>query len=371
MSWSSDIPLWDHHCHALVGSQGRADMETFSRALSEAPPDYPLMDLQETVTYRRAVAVAARYLGTPADAKAVERALDATDFGAYSRTLFHAAGYGALLVDTGYRPAGGMDPDAMAETLGIPVYKILRLETVAQGHLGPGVSFADWLAAVQQALRTARGQGYVGVKSIIAYRSGLAVRRSRRVDAEAAYLRMVGRGETRLTDPDLLNYLLWEMTPVLIQERLPLQFHTGFGDPDTDLYKGNPLLLRDYLEQFMRQGHRIVLLHTYPYHREAGYLASVYPGVFLDVSLALPLAATGGRRILAEAMELAPASRVVFASDAHSRPESFYIAADLWRAGLDDVLGTAVREHHVPPAVAERWAARVLADNARDLYGLR
>nr|BFE88209.1 hypothetical protein GCM10020093_108100 [Planobispora longispora] len=31
----------------------------------------------------------------------------------------------------------------------------------------------------------------------------------------------------------------------------------------------------------------IVLLHNYPYHREAGYLAQVFPHVFADVSLAL------------------------------------------------------------------------------------
>ena len=92
----------------------------------------------------------------------------------------------------------------------------------------------------------------------------------------------------------------------------------------TDLTQGNPFLLRGYFEKYINEGLRVVLLHTYPFHREAGYLASVYPGVYFDVSMAVPLTASGAPRIIAEALELAPVSRFLFASDAHSRPKASF-----------------------------------------------
>jgi predicted TIM-barrel fold metal-dependent hydrolase len=112
------------------------------------------------------------------------------------------------------------------------------------------------------------------------------------------------------------------------------------------------------------------LLHTYPYHREAGYLASVYPNVYFDVSLALPLAASGGVRIMQEALELAPVSRFLFASDAHSRPESYFLAAALWREGINTFLDGAVQAHHLPPSTAHRWAAMICWENCQSLYDL-
>jgi predicted TIM-barrel fold metal-dependent hydrolase len=366
----TSIPLWDHHCHALVGGGRGLGSEMLARALSEAPPGYPLADLVHTVPYRQALALAAERLQCAPEAGAVEQALAARDYGQYCADLFREAGYHALCMDTGYAPGGAMSPDEIEKALGVAVFRILRLETMAQEHLARGLSFGEWLEAVRTSLRGARADGFVGVKSIIAYRSGLRVEPPWRKEAEAAYQAMLESGATRLQDAALLNFLLWEMTPTLIDQALPLQFHTGFGDPDTDLYKGNPLLLREYLEAFLPRGHRVALLHTYPYHREAGWLASVYPGVYLDVSLALPLAASGGARILQEALELAPLSRVLFASDSHSRPESFFIAARLWRDGLEAFLDRAVRDHHVLPSVVEHWAELVLAQNCRTVYGI-
>ena len=56
---------------------------------------------------------------------------------------------------------------------------------------------------------------------------------------------------------------------------MPVQFHTGFGDPDLDLRLGNPLYMRSLLEDRRFRNAPIVLLHaSYPYAQEAGYLSS-------------------------------------------------------------------------------------------------
>ena len=65
----------------------------------------------------------------------------------------------------------------------------------------------------------------------------------------------------------------------------PLQFHVGFGDRDCDLHKANPLYLLDFLRQ--SGDTPIVLLHCYPYEREAGYLAQAFNNVYLDGGLSV------------------------------------------------------------------------------------
>lgn len=369
MEWFDGVSLWDHHCHTLVNDSAGADIERFARCLTEAPKTYPLADIKETVVYQEALRVAGAALGVEPTTEAVARSLGAVDWREYCRRLFSDSGYERLFIDTGYSPDGGWDVSQMAKALQIPVCPIMRLETTAEALLPDATSFDEWLERYLAAVRGARGQGYFGAKSIVAYRSGLQVAPVPRERAKNQWRQMRDTHSTRLQDPDLLNYLLYWVTPALIDQQLPLQFHTGYGDPDTDLLKGNPLMLRDYLERFAGAGHLVALLHTYPYHRQAGYLASVYPGVYVDVSLASPLAASGAARIWHELLELAPVSRVLFASDSHSRPESYVLAARYFKQALGDWLDIQVTRHYVGQAVAQGWAQRVAFGNSRRLYG--
>ncbi|XP_028075535.1 protein fluG-like [Camellia sinensis] len=65
-----------------------------------------------------------------------------------------------------------------------------------------------------------------------------------------------------------------------------MQIHTGFGDKDLDLRLSNPLHLRTLLEDKRFSKCRLVLLHaSYPFSKEASYLASVYSQVLLGFSV--------------------------------------------------------------------------------------
>jgi uncharacterized protein len=111
---------------------------------------------------------------------------------------------------------------------------------VAEEVAGGGVGAGDFAAAFATELR-ARTADAVAVKSIIAYRRGLdfdprppsppEVTR-----AAGAWLVRRDAGGGRLEDPVLLRHLLWEG----LAAGLPLQLHTGFGDPDEDLHRDDP-----------------------------------------------------------------------------------------------------------------------------------
>jgi predicted TIM-barrel fold metal-dependent hydrolase len=110
------------------------------------------------------------------------------------------------------------------------------------------------------------------------------------------------------------------------------------------------------------------LLHCYPYHREAAYLAAVYPNVHLDIGLGVGHLGPSAGTLVREAMELAPFGKLHYSSDAYGLAEFFLIGAMGFRAGLDAVLGDWVSSGAVAEADARAIAAQVLGSNRRGLY---
>ncbi|WP_237767483.1 hypothetical protein [Serinicoccus sp. CUA-874] len=73
-------------------------------------------------------------------------------------------------------------------------------------------------------------------------------------------------------------------------------------------------------------GARFMLLHCYPYHREAGYLAHVFEHVYCDVGLAVTYTGAQSAQVIAESLELTPFAKALFSSDAFGAAELFHLA---------------------------------------------
>lgn len=105
-----------------------------------------------------------------------------------------------------------------------------------------------------------------------------------------------------------------------------------------------------------------------PFVRHAAYLASIYANVHLDLSLAITLIPHRGADLVGEALELAPAPKLLFATDASRLPELFLLGTRWWRESLALTLGRLVDDEFVDEDRALRWAELILAGNARRLY---
>jgi predicted TIM-barrel fold metal-dependent hydrolase len=287
-----------------------------------------------------------------------------------------------FLVDTGYRQEPMLGLAAMAEAAGGRVDEIVRLESVAEQVVtagdGSAAGFAVRFAeALSQRTATARG-----VKSIIGYRTGLDFDPAPPAAAEVTsaagrWLRQLEAGQleagqveklppARVTDPVLLRHLLWAG----VDRGLPVQLHTGFGDPDLDLRRCDPLLLRGFCQLTAGRAVPLLLLHCYPYHRQAGYLAHAYPHVYLDVGLAINYLGAQAAAVVAEALELAPFGKVLYSSDAAGPAELHYLGALGWRRATARVLGRWVEAGDWAEADAIRVAQLIGAGNARRVYQL-
>jgi predicted TIM-barrel fold metal-dependent hydrolase len=282
--------------------------------------------------------------------------------------LLPAAGFGHLLVDTGYRGDQLLGIDELGRLAGAPTSRIVRLEGLAeQVALGGSTakSFAgDFRAALAREVASA-----VGLKSIIAYRFGLDFDPAPPTNAEVRrragpWLRAVAAsGRARLVDPVLLRFVLWEGA----RTGLPLQVHSGYGDPDLDLHRADPLRMTDFLRA-TEDVCPVLLLHNYPYHRNAGYLAQMFHHVHMDVGLAVNYTGAQSGQLLAESLEVAPFTKVLFSSDAWGVPELHLLGSWLFRRGMARVVGSWVASGDWSLADAERTIALVAAENARRVY---
>jgi len=368
----ADLPVIDGHCHPPLGEAARLTPEAFPDLFTEARPGTLTPHLPTSLYYRRALRDLGRLLGAPPEPAAILAARATPEA---SRRLAEAFGRErlvALLVDTAY-PPGALPIERMRALLPCRVHRVFRLETFAEALLVSGLPFGGFMEAYAEGVRAAARE-CVALKSIIAYRSGLAVRLGDRRAAEADYAGLLA-GESsarrRLTAKGLLDHLLETALELAAETGAVLQLHTGLGDPDLDLAQANPLLLKPILDDPRFAGARLVLLHTaYPYVREAGYLAAVYPGVHVDLSLALPILGAAFVPLLRELLALAPTGKLLYGSDLGALPELYCLGAAWGRQALAEALGGLVKDGALGEGEARGAAAGILAGNAARLYGL-
>jgi predicted TIM-barrel fold metal-dependent hydrolase len=372
------VTLIDHHVHGVV--TGDLDRAEFEALLSEGgaaavPAGASMFDSQLGFAVRR---WCASVLDLEPFAAADEYLTRRSELGAaeITRRFLRAAEVGLWLVDTGYRPGQVTTPDELAAASGGPAREIVRLEAVAERVARLGMSGRGFAAAFETALAEAVASGAAGLKSIAAYRFGLDFDPSRpgpREIAEAAgrwlHAAAGARGgpvQSRLTDPVLLRYLIW----CGLDTGLPLQFHCGFGDPDARLHRADPSLLHDFLAVTAYAGAPVVLLHCYPFHRQAGYLANVFPHVYADVGEALNHVGARSAAVLAEALELTPFHKMLYSSDAFGLPELHYLGAAGFRRDIEKVTSTFVADGVWSEADAARVIDLIGWQNAARVYQL-
>ena len=373
----TQVPVVDNHCHGIKRDQTFEDLANWRRAFTESTdPGMPRDHVATTALYRRLVRTLADFLDCEPEEEAVFAARSERVGRELASELLRAANVDTLLLDTGFPPPEEVLPVPELGELGAcRAEPMLRLEVLMEGLLEQYDSLADTEQALAAALDDVRSQGYVALKSIVAYRTGLDVREWPWEEAEAAFhahRRKAKAGSTRLVLKPLLDTLLHVAFGQAARQEVPVQFHVGYGDADTDLLLGNPLYLRPVLGRPDYRGMLVVLLHEcYPYTRQGGYLAALYENVYLDLSYGIPLLGYGEMlSFTRQALGVAPASKLMYSSDGIGVPELHWISALDGRRAIGKVLGEMVSQGESRFSDAEATGESILRDNATHLYSL-
>jgi len=246
------------------------------------------------LAHHQAVQQLSRLFGCEPTWEAIKKYRVEVGFDKFTELLFEASGIECILMD---------DLLAAGDKVPIPytwhdrftrskTRRIVRVETLAE-QVAKEMKEASVRQFLQGFLRllvdSAKDPEVVGFKSVICYRTGLDIvdtRRERMGDAMqesfVEYLENAGQsGSWRLNVKPINDLVANLALQVSGEYGKPIQFHTGLGDKSLHLVLANPAYMQNIIEAYPKT--QIILLHSsYPFTREAGYLATVYDNVYLD-----------------------------------------------------------------------------------------
>lgn len=368
----SEIPIIDHHGNNLLKPEAIAKYPYGAAFTDGRSSEIIDRHARHTCSYRRSLRDIGALLECAPEEKAILAKREKLGCQELARICFKAAKLDALLLDDSFL----LDPILPLEwhQKFVPVRRLLCIETIAESLLPKAKNF-DTFREMFRAQIDPLPPEVVGFKSIAAYRTGLDISI---VDAEEAQLnfdaikKTLGEKPVRLHDKTFIDFLVTTALFAAAKHEIPVQFHTGCGAQDLDLRLANPLHLRPLIQEHRFRKAKFVLLHAaYPYTREAGALASIYPNVYLDFSLTVPyLSVSGMRSLLGQLLELSPTTKVMYSSGAHLIPELYYLGAKWGREVLGQVLEAAVADGDLTAREADDVAIAILWENARQLYQL-
>ncbi len=376
----SGIGVVDQHCHQWRKSAPPYTPETYRPLFTEGVDGRIGTGAATSIYYRWTIRELARVLDCEPKEDVVLAARAEIGQDALASKLMAESNIEGAVIDYWYTGRGSdlYTFQEMSDQLGGAWTRgALRLESLLESLIVDSVDAGEVEDRFRAYLNreTLLADGVVSLKSIIAYRTGLNVFKAEQVEAYAYFPEAKetanDQGRVRINDKAFLDYFLRIALKWASDEQFPVQFHTGLGDPDVYLPTGNPLVMRDILQDPDFRDVPLVFLHaSYPYVRDLSYLASVYPNVYLDFGLAIPFVASEYEEILRQALALAPTSRVLYSSDGFAVPEHHWFTAVHGRRALANVLSDFFAKGIIGEEDQTEIAEQILRGNAYKLYGL-
>jgi hypothetical protein len=374
------VAFVDHHVHAPYKRAHEIPLDEFRRPFTEASiPAVWTENIPSLIGYQWMVRELARVLHCAPTEEAVLAARNGMAMVPYHRLLADASNLGACYDDDLFAAGQCIPIDVWTEIIQRPVERVLRVETFVEQGYASCETLDDALERLMREI-AAPARRLISLKSIAGYRSGLAFdppSAAQRQQAANAYRDLRGSALStqhsapsagRIADKALVDTIVWTALEAAAPQGLPMQFHVAFGDDDIVMTKNDPTLMRALFAHEPFRAVPLVLLHCYPFHRQAGYLASTYPNVYADLGLTIPIVGPGAATALAELLELCPTRQLLASTDGHMEPEFQWFSIFVWRWALARVLGQYVEWDILDTDTALATARAILHDNALRVY---
>ncbi|CAI7578571.1 unnamed protein product [Penicillium glandicola] len=387
-------PLIDNHAHNLLNRESATDYDNYPlEAITSSASGRALGNAPTTLPSLRATAQLSELYGRPCanwtDIQSARDELVREDHDGLIRKSL--SGTHALLLDDYFSDDEDIESSSWHDSFTVSATKrIVQVEALAESTILQVSNSRKNGESVwnnfRQRFQDALGEAMDDV-NIVAFKSEICCRTGLDVDAYSSddttlggsLIRILDSGTTRsgfaVDDKEICDWIVQQTLKAISFKKKagvvkPLLFHTGLGDNRVNLLKANPAYLQPLIAQYVDAD--IVLLHAgYPYTREAGYLASAYPNVYVDLGKVFPMVSREAQvKIVRESLELAPTNRLLWSTDGRFHPESFWLANRQFRQALETVLVDYVQHGDFTVSQAMKIAADVLFNNSNRLYSL-
>ena len=267
----TSIPVVDNHCHPVLLNQHMDALRFRSYCTEASDPSFAEKHVPNTVYYLWLLRQMATFYGCERNEDDILAARSRLGSDTLLEHLLRAANINTLILDPAYPLSSACyTPERMGQLGHCRAVKMLRLETLMQELILDYSDFDEVIERFANQVRHVHEHGYCALKSIVAYRTGLNIAEWSKDEAATSFLeartQASEQGQLRIAHKPLIDYLLHIAFQQAAEQQLPIQFHTGYGDSDTDMRLGNPLQLREVLERKDYHSMAVVLLHeSYPY----------------------------------------------------------------------------------------------------------
>lgn len=358
----------DDHCHPFSLEGGPLDLSLLTLDMNpDTDGRRARLEPSRVAQELLAVRLAERF-GCGVDEVPHARAAASSNWAAYVSALFRDAGLQALIMDPAFPPDAAQNLDVYRALAGCPIHPILRIESVMDPLIEANATLSELVAAVDEAMERAVREGYVGFKSIIAYRTGLAVDAD--VTAGVAERSLRSDVPVKRRGKPARDFVLRRSLGTAVELGRPFQIHSGMGDSDIRLGESNPLLLEELLRTAEGSASRVVLIHgSYPWHEELAYLAWTRPNVWADLTLFNLFSPVTTADRLLRVVDLAPARKILVGTDAYHEPELFWfgslVISEAW-----DTVASSLQQAGARRSWLHDIRDQIFELNARELYAI-
>lgn len=368
----------DVHCHPYYPIDYQMETDEFVRnlSLSVLPEMFTKHHIVKDRPYPRTnmfvqmmvTKLAAFYSCDPSlDVVLKHRNLRAADYQHYVNTLFQDVRLAGLLLDFSY-PNPRVNRAEFLPGTKVSKFEIYRIEPVMDRLREENQAFDSFIESYRNNLTKAlKSKHVLGLKSIIAYRSGLEIGEMDQAGAEQEY--EAYKQDRREIVKKLRDYCLHIAMEECTRADKVMHIHTGFGDGEVVLSKASPSFLLDMLRNPKYKDTKVHLVHGgYPWMEEAAFIVSVLPNVYMDISLQIPFTSHGAERIISQVFELAPFDKVMYGSDAINLPEIYWLGVKIFKEAFENVLNDWVKRGYMNAETALSIGKMVLYQNFLDVY---
>ncbi|OAA35794.1 developmental protein FluG [Metarhizium rileyi] len=384
-------PIIDNHAHPLLKSN-HLDKHPLLTIVTEAHGD-ALDSSRTSLAHIRAVGQLSKQLGCEESWEAVETAIKKErqqDYLGWTRRCL--SGIECVLVDDGLDNEGAVEsyryldhflPSRSKRLVRIEQVAARLIESACMTQASPAQAFDTAISGVEAELKHAISDGeVVGFKSVICYRTGLDIAsKPNEAGARLALATIYAQRRepdaqkfTRLDHRDLNEFIVHRLAQLLRESasahKKPIQFHTGLGDNDLTLTRSSPAHLQDFVREYPTIP--IVLLHSgYPFDRETGYIATMYANVYADIGEVFPFINRDGQEsIVRHVLELCPWEKIIWSTDGHWFPETYFLSIVQMREVFHTVLCGFVQKGDVSWKQATIMVQDMLFNTSNKIYNL-
>lgn len=377
----SYVPLIDAHAHPFCKTREPKDFAMFASSGYCPGPDQERY-ARSKMHYVLMIDHLRRYYGLPEDTPDAEVEAEryrryGADPSGYYKAMLADANIGVLCNEIGTPhglPVFTPEENAYYRTL-VPedqFCEIVRIERVFEGLAQEKLPFPEYVQQFHQRVdEQIRLHHAVGLKTLVAYFTGLSVRDITDAEARPSYERYILDGcDDPAAKKDVHDHLVCMGLEACMRNGLSMQIHVGFGPSAFCLLDDmDPLGLVGLITspRFLNKV-PILLLHACdPFIKQASYLTSQFSNVFCDFS-SVGFISVDCYSMVRTLMERAPVEKLLYGSDCVCFPETAWLAAKHGRAQVTRLLQDLVEEDLLTPARARRFGEMMLCENALRLY---